>query len=76
MIPEERYAKYLLKKEQIESEIARLREVIIKPNEKTQEVIVTVAMQLKDGIGAGPLVKRTEMNYELVASLSPSEIGL
>ncbi|CAM5197456.1 tRNA uridine 5-carboxymethylaminomethyl modification enzyme MnmG OS=Ureibacillus acetophenoni OX=614649 GN=mnmG PE=3 SV=1 [Ureibacillus acetophenoni] len=77
MIPEERYAKYLLKKEQIESEIARLREVIIKPNEKTQEVIRSVGgTELKDGIRAADLVKRTEMNYELVASLSPSEIEL
>ncbi|MFY3792520.1 tRNA uridine-5-carboxymethylaminomethyl(34) synthesis enzyme MnmG [Ureibacillus sp. MALMAid1270] len=77
MIPEERYAKYLLKKEQIESEIARLREVIIKPNEKTQEVIRSVGgTELKDGIRAADLVKRTEMNYELVASLSPSEVEL
>ncbi|HWL24754.1 MAG TPA: tRNA uridine-5-carboxymethylaminomethyl(34) synthesis enzyme MnmG [Ureibacillus sp.] len=77
MISEERYTKYLMKKEQIENEIARLREVIIKPNETTQQVIRSVGgTELKDGIRAADLVKRTEMNYDLVASLSPSEIQL
>lgn len=77
LISEERYSKYLTKKEQIETEIARLREVIIKPNETTQQVIRSVGgTELKDGIRAADLVKRTEMNYELVASLSPSEVEL
>ena len=77
MISEERYTKYLMKKEQIENEIARLREVIIKPNETTQQVIRSVGgTELKDGIRAADLVKRTEMNYDLVASLSPPEIQL
>ena len=75
MISEERYAKFLEKKEQIETEIARLREVIIKPNETTQAVIRSVGgTELKDGIRAADFVKRTEMSYDLVASLSPSEI--
>ncbi len=56
------------KNEQIENEIARLREIIIKPNEKTQEVIRSVGgTELKDGIRAADLVKRTEMTYDLVA---------
>ncbi len=77
MISEERYSKYLVKKEQIETEIARLREVIIKPNETTQEVIRSVGgTELKDGIRGADLVKRTEMNYDLVASLTPSEVEL
>ena len=75
MISEERYAKFLEKKEQIETEIARLREVIIKPNETTQAVIRSVGgTELKDGIRAADFVKRTEMSYDLVASLSPAEI--
>lgn len=77
MISEERFAKFTEKKEQIEVEIARLREVIVKPNEKTQEVIRSVGgTELKDGIRASDLVKRTEMNYDLVASLTPSELDL
>ncbi|KGR91851.1 tRNA uridine 5-carboxymethylaminomethyl modification protein [Ureibacillus massiliensis 4400831 = CIP 108448 = CCUG 49529] len=77
LISEERYQKYLTKKEQIENEIARLREVIIKPNEKTQEVIRSVGgTELKDGIRGADLVKRTEMTYDLVASLTPPGIEL
>ncbi|MBD8026698.1 tRNA uridine-5-carboxymethylaminomethyl(34) synthesis enzyme MnmG [Ureibacillus sp. Re31] len=77
LISEERFAKFTEKKEQIETEIARLREVIIKPNETTQEVIRSVGgTELKDGIRASDLVKRTEMTYDLVASLSPSGLEL
>lgn len=77
MISDERYAKFTEKRAQIEAEIARLREVIIKPNEQTQEVIRSVGgTELKDGIRGADLLKRTEMHYDLVASLSPSEIEL
>ncbi|MEK4231228.1 tRNA uridine-5-carboxymethylaminomethyl(34) synthesis enzyme MnmG [Solibacillus sp. FSL H8-0538] len=77
MISEERYAKFLTKKEQIDNEIARLRETIIKPNETTQALIRSVGgTELKDGIRGADLLKRTEMHYDLVASLIPSEIEL
>ncbi|MBB5149622.1 MULTISPECIES: tRNA uridine-5-carboxymethylaminomethyl(34) synthesis enzyme MnmG [Ureibacillus] len=77
LISEERYNKFLKKKEQVENEIARLREVIIKPNEKTQEVVRSVGgAELKDGIRAIDLLKRPEMRYDLVASLTPPEENL
>lgn len=70
LISAQRYAKFQEKREQIENEIARLREIIVKPNEKTQEVIRSVGgTELKDGIRASDLVKRTEMTYDLVAGL-------
>lgn len=72
MISEERYAKFAIKKAQIEQEIARLRETVIKPNEKTQESIRSVGgSELKDGIHGADLLKRTEMHYDLVATLMP-----
>lgn len=74
LISEERYQKFLKTKEQIENEMARLREVIIKPNEKTQEVIRSVGgSELKDGIRAADLLRRPEMTYDLVATLTPPE---
>ncbi|MCM3387560.1 tRNA uridine-5-carboxymethylaminomethyl(34) synthesis enzyme MnmG [Ureibacillus chungkukjangi] len=77
LISEERFTKFKEKEAQIEAEIARLREVIIKPNETTQEVIRSVGgTELKDGIRGADLVKRTEMNYDLVASLTPPEFEL
>ena len=70
LISSQRYAKFQEKRQQIENEIARLREIIVKPNEKTQEVIRSVGgTELKDGIRASDLVKRTEMTYDLVAGL-------
>ena len=70
LISAQRYEKFQEKRQQIENEIARLREIIVKPNEKTQEVIRSVGgTELKDGIRASDLVKRTEMTYDLVAGL-------
>ncbi|GAB0170259.1 tRNA uridine-5-carboxymethylaminomethyl(34) synthesis enzyme MnmG [Lysinibacillus sp. CTST325] len=75
MITEERYATFNEKKELIENEIARLREVIIKPNEATQATIRSVGgSELKDGIRGADLLKRTEMHYELISSLIPADI--
>ena len=70
LISEERYARFNKKRQQVESEIKRLREIIVKPNELTQETIRSVGgAELKDGIRASDFVKRTEMTYDLVAGL-------
>ncbi len=77
LVPEERYNKFLEKKKRIEEEFKRLRSIIIKPNEDTQEVIRNAGgSELKDGIRASDLLKRTEMNYDLVAQLVPLEVEL
>ncbi|MDM5251047.1 MULTISPECIES: tRNA uridine-5-carboxymethylaminomethyl(34) synthesis enzyme MnmG [unclassified Lysinibacillus] len=77
MIAEERYAKFNEKKELIDNEIARLREVIIKPNEATQAAIRSVGgSELKDGIRGADLLKRTEMHYDLISSLIPADVEL
>lgn len=76
LISEERYARFNKKREQIEAEITRLREIIVKPNETTQATIRSVGgAELKDGIRAADFVKRTEMTYDLVAGLieAPTE---
>lgn len=77
LVPETRYNKFLEKKKRIEDELARLRSTMIKPNEITQALIRSVdGSELKDGIRAADLLKRTEMNYDLVAQLSPSDVEL
>lgn len=77
LVPESRYCKFLEKKKRVEDELVRLRSTMIKPNEVTQDLIKSVAgSELKDGIRAADLLKRTEMNYDLVAQLSPSEVEL
>lgn len=74
LISDERHERFLAKKDAIEKELARLRSIIIKPNEETQSLIRSIGgSELKDGIRASDLLKRTEMNYDLVAQLVPSD---
>lgn len=77
LVDEERYAKFLEKKEKIENEITRLRGIILKPNETTQALIREIGgSELKDGIHAVDLLKRTEVNYDHIERLTPSEVEL
>ncbi len=77
LISEERYEKFTSKKKRIEQELERLRAWMVKPNDTTQEVIRSVGgSELKDGIRAADLLKRTEMTYDLIAQLAPTDIEL
>lgn len=74
LISEERFVKFISKKHAIEQERQRLLTVIIKPNQKTQDLILSVGgSELKDGIRAADLLKRPEMTYEHIKQLVPSE---
>lgn len=77
LISEERYSRFVSKKQRIEDEIKRLRQTIIKPNEETQAVVREKGgTELKDGIRGNDLMKRPEMTYDDIAKLSPSTIEL
>ena len=77
MIKEERYTKFIAKKERIETEIARLRSIMIKPNAITQQSIRDAGgSELKDGIRGADLLKRPEMTYDMIAELTASEVEL
>lgn len=74
LIREERYQKFLAKKQSIEMEIKRLKDLIIKPSQNVQELIKSLGgSELKDGIRASDLLKRPEMTYEHIKQLVPSE---
>ncbi|WP_078432203.1 tRNA uridine-5-carboxymethylaminomethyl(34) synthesis enzyme MnmG [Metabacillus halosaccharovorans] len=74
LISYERYERFNLKKKAIEEEKERLSSTIIKPNQETQNLILSVGgSELKDGIKAADLLKRPEMTYEHIAQLVPSE---
>ncbi|EZP74813.1 tRNA uridine 5-carboxymethylaminomethyl modification enzyme GidA [Parageobacillus genomosp. 1] len=74
LISEERYQKFLAKKEAIEREKKRLQTFIIKPTPKVQEVIREAGgSELKDGIRAADLLRRPEMTYEHIQKLAPAE---
>jgi tRNA uridine 5-carboxymethylaminomethyl modification enzyme len=77
LIPEERYQRFLLKKEAVEVEKDRLESIILKPTKEVQELIKSIGgSELKDGIRASDLLKRPEMNYELLERLTPSDVEL
>ncbi|WP_282019607.1 tRNA uridine-5-carboxymethylaminomethyl(34) synthesis enzyme MnmG [Planomicrobium okeanokoites] len=77
MIDDARYERFTLKKQLIEDEIARLRKVMIKPNEETQAAIRDAGgSELKDGIRGADLLKRPEMTYNMISKLTESDIEL
>ncbi|WP_419882578.1 tRNA uridine-5-carboxymethylaminomethyl(34) synthesis enzyme MnmG [Peribacillus sp. B-H-3] len=77
MIKEERYQRFLAKKEAVEAEKERLNSHFIKPTKQVQEIIVeSGGSELKDGIRASDLLKRPEMNYSHIQLLAPSETML
>ncbi|EGA91215.1 tRNA uridine 5-carboxymethylaminomethyl modification enzyme GidA [Planococcus donghaensis MPA1U2] len=77
MVKEDRYVKFLSKKERIEEEIKRLRSVMIKPNETTQQTIRDAGgSELKDGIRGADLLKRPEMTYDMISQLTASPVDL
>ncbi|MED4015727.1 tRNA uridine-5-carboxymethylaminomethyl(34) synthesis enzyme MnmG [Sutcliffiella cohnii] len=74
LISDERYERFLAKKQAIEEEKERLQSLILKPTEPVQQLIVSAGgTELKDGIRAADLLKRPEMNYEHIRTLAPSE---
>ncbi|MCH6268641.1 MULTISPECIES: tRNA uridine-5-carboxymethylaminomethyl(34) synthesis enzyme MnmG [Neobacillus] len=77
MIRDERYQAFLAKKAAVEAEKERLRSVILKPSAEVQELIRnTGGSELKDGIRASDLLKRPEMTYELLETLTKSEVPI
>ena len=77
LISEERYEKFTKKRSEIENEIKRLKNLILKPNAEVQGLIKSVGgSELKDGIRASDLLKRPEMNYGHIEQLAKSEVEL
>lgn len=74
LISQERYEKFVAKKEAIEAEKKRLKSYIIKPTPQVQQLIRDVGgSELKDGIRAADLLKRPEMTYEHIQMIAPAE---
>ena len=70
LIKDERYRAFLKKKENIENEIARLKEKIVKPEEKVNKLLKKYGTsELTTGTKMSELLKRTELNYEKLASI-------
>ena len=65
LISEERYQRFLIKKENINKEIERLKSTIVKPTKEVNELLKKYGTsELTTGTKMAELLKRTELNYE------------
>ena len=77
LIDEERHNKLLEKRRLMETEIARLKEVKITPNKKTQEFLEAHnSPLLKTGVFLSELLTRQDLSYDLLADLDPERKAL
>ena len=73
LVSEERYAKYVAKKEQIEVEVERLKELTVKPSAEVDEILAeTNSTALKEPMKAFGLMKRPEVTYGQVRRMIPT----
>ena len=65
LISDERYQKFLNKKANIEKEIQRLKNTVVKPTKEVNELLVKYGTsELTTGTKMSELLKRTELDYE------------
>lgn len=65
LISEERYKRFIEKKEKIYKEVERLNKLIVKPNEKVNNFLnENGSSQITTGVKMSDLLKRTELNYK------------
>lgn len=67
LISDERYEKFLTKKEAIEKEIDRLKKLVFPPSEAVLKILSEAgSAQIATGIHASELLKRPEITYEML----------
>ena len=70
LISDERYKKFTEKRDAIMKEIDRLKNTIIKPTEKVNKFLSkNNSSQINAGVRLSELLKRTELNYKLLAEI-------
>ena len=70
LISDERYKKFLHKKEQIEQEIARIKATVIKPTEKVNEFLEkNNTSRITNGVKLADLLKRSELSYKKLVEI-------
>jgi len=68
LISEERYKKFLVKKENIEKEVERLKNTIVRPTKEVNTLLKeNNTTELSTGTKMAELLKRTELNYDKLA---------
>lgn len=76
LISEERYARFLDKKQKVEQEIERLKSTKVRPIEINPLLESIGSAPIQDGSNLLTILRRPEVTYAHIASISPSEIEL
>ena len=77
LISEERYQRFLTKKEAIEKEIERLENTVIKPTEKVNEFLENhQSSPLSTGAKLAELLRRTELKYDDLKEIDEKRVEL
>jgi len=72
LISDERYERFLEKKRRVEEEIRRVEKTNIGPSAKVIAFLESHgSTPIKSGVKLGELVRRPELNYELLAEIDP-----
>lgn len=70
LISEERYQRFLKKKESIEKEIKRLKSTVVRPTEQVNKLLVKCGTSpLTTGTKMAELLKRTEISYDILEEI-------
>ena len=70
LISEERYQKFLKKKENVFAEIERLKQTTIKPTDKVNKMLTKYgSSNIQAGVKLAELLKRTEIKYEYLKEI-------
>ncbi len=73
LISQERYEKFLHKKENIEKEVKRLKELTVKPQEEVNKLLKeNKTTELSTGTKMAELLKRTELDYDKLGVIDKS----
>ena len=72
LVSDGRYEKMVAKRENIEKEISRLKNVMISPNEENNEILEKIGSNpIKTGYSLFDLIKRPELTYKKLEVLDP-----
>ena len=77
LVSEERYQKFLKKKEQIAEEIARVKKITIGAGQEVRQFLESVnSTPLTTSATLAELIRRPELNYRILATLDPDRPNL
>lgn len=76
LISDERYARFLDKKQKVEQEIERLKSTKVRPTEINPLLESIGSAPIQDGSNLLTILRRPEVTYAHIATISPSEIEL